>query len=195
LNLGQFCDGTLGQWATLNRETDLALCYAVNIDEADVILRGLQQDGYINYELTMSAIRVQITVPGWRFIESLRNSPLRAVTKEQSTTPEDFEMKDELPRRIWTVQDYYQAKEFYEKRGLVFNPALERGSPAANHVIAQAQLQPRQERIVRDFFISYNQKDKQWAEWVAWILEEAGYSVAILSCFSWNWKVGPIGLA
>ncbi|MEY2979684.1 MAG: hypothetical protein RLZZ435_3824, partial [Cyanobacteriota bacterium] len=31
----------------------------------------------------------------------------------------------------------------------------------------------------RDFFISYNRFDQQWAEWVAWVLEEAGYSVVI----------------
>src|SRR5882672_7993581 len=30
-----------------------------------------------------------------------------------------------------------------------------------------------------DFFISYNKADRQWAEWIAWQLEEAGYSVVI----------------
>jgi hypothetical protein len=29
----------------------------------------------------------------------------------------------------------------------------------------------------RDFFISYNKADRAWATWVAWALEEAGYSV------------------
>jgi hypothetical protein len=29
----------------------------------------------------------------------------------------------------------------------------------------------------RDFFISYNQADRTWAEWIAWQLEHAGYSV------------------
>ena len=32
---------------------------------------------------------------------------------------------------------------------------------------------------MKDFFVSYNQADRDWAEWVAWILEEAGYSVVI----------------
>ncbi|NEP01895.1 MAG: toll/interleukin-1 receptor domain-containing protein [Symploca sp. SIO2E9] len=32
---------------------------------------------------------------------------------------------------------------------------------------------------MKDFFISYNGADKAWAEWIAWILEEAGYSVVI----------------
>src|SRR3954471_19649591 len=29
----------------------------------------------------------------------------------------------------------------------------------------------------RDFFISFNQADRTWATWTAWVLEEAGYSV------------------
>jgi hypothetical protein len=29
----------------------------------------------------------------------------------------------------------------------------------------------------RDFFISFNQSDRLWARWIAWELEEAGYSV------------------
>ncbi|NWJ48743.1 MAG: tetratricopeptide repeat protein [Chloroflexi bacterium] len=31
----------------------------------------------------------------------------------------------------------------------------------------------------KDFFISYNKADKSWAEWVAWYLEAAGYSLTI----------------
>lgn len=30
-----------------------------------------------------------------------------------------------------------------------------------------------------DFFVSYQQEDRQWAEWIAWKLEEAGHSVLI----------------
>jgi hypothetical protein len=29
----------------------------------------------------------------------------------------------------------------------------------------------------RDFFVSFNQADRTWATWIAWALEEAGYSV------------------
>jgi hypothetical protein len=31
----------------------------------------------------------------------------------------------------------------------------------------------------RDFFISYNRNDRAWAEWIAWTLEEEGYSTVI----------------
>ena len=30
-----------------------------------------------------------------------------------------------------------------------------------------------------DFFVSYTQADRQWAEWIAWTLEEAEYEVLI----------------
>jgi len=32
---------------------------------------------------------------------------------------------------------------------------------------------------MKDFFISYNSADKAWAEWIAWQLKEAGYSVRL----------------
>ena len=31
--------------------------------------------------------------------------------------------------------------------------------------------------LTRDFFVSFNQTDRTWATWIAWVLEEAGYSV------------------
>ncbi|HZU02506.1 MAG TPA: TIR domain-containing protein, partial [Ktedonobacteraceae bacterium] len=38
----------------------------------------------------------------------------------------------------------------------------------------------------RDFFISYTGRDRQWAEWIAWQLEEAGYTL-----FLQAWDVRP----
>ncbi len=40
--------------------------------------------------------------------------------------------------------------------------------------------------VKRDFFVSYNKADKQWAEWIAAVLEDAGYSVLIQS-----WDIRP----
>jgi hypothetical protein len=39
---------------------------------------------------------------------------------------------------------------------------------------------------VPGFFVSYNKADKQWAEWIAWQLEEAGYNVFIQA-----WDIRP----
>src|ERR1700756_5704926 len=36
-----------------------------------------------------------------------------------------------------------------------------------------------QEEVKKDFFISYNKADRAWAEWIAWELEEAGYSTLL----------------
>jgi len=40
---------------------------------------------------------------------------------------------------------------------------------------------------MKDFFISYTQADKAWAEWIAWVLEEAGYSVVLQA---WDFRPG-----
>jgi len=33
--------------------------------------------------------------------------------------------------------------------------------------------------MMKDFFISYNNADRNWAEWIAWKLEEAGYTTVV----------------
>jgi hypothetical protein len=40
---------------------------------------------------------------------------------------------------------------------------------------------------MKDFFISYNRADRQYAEWIAWTLEAAGYSVIIQA---WDFRPG-----
>jgi len=40
---------------------------------------------------------------------------------------------------------------------------------------------------MKDFFISYNRANRDWAEWIAWTLEEAGYSVVIEA---WDFRPG-----
>ena len=39
----------------------------------------------------------------------------------------------------------------------------------------------------RDFFISYTSVDQQWAEWIAWQLEEAGYTTILQA---WDFRPG-----
>jgi hypothetical protein len=38
-----------------------------------------------------------------------------------------------------------------------------------------------------DFFISYNSADQQWAQWIAWVLEQAGYKTIIQA---WDFRPG-----
>lgn len=40
---------------------------------------------------------------------------------------------------------------------------------------------------VRDYFVSYTGVDQQWADWIAWELEEAGYTVVLQS---WDFSAG-----
>ena len=40
---------------------------------------------------------------------------------------------------------------------------------------------------MKDFFISYNKADRTWAEWIAWQLEEEGYTVVVQA---WDFRPG-----
>src|SRR5262245_53310991 len=40
-------------------------------------------------------------------------------------------------------------------------------------------LSMRQGKAVTDFFISYTSVDRFWAEWIAWMLEEAKYTTVV----------------
>jgi TIR domain/Putative transposase len=40
---------------------------------------------------------------------------------------------------------------------------------------------------IKNFFISYNRADRSWAEWVAWHLEEAGYTTVLQA---WDFRPG-----
>ena len=43
---------------------------------------------------------------------------------------------------------------------------------------------------MKDFFISYTSADRNWAEWIAWQLEEVGFNVVIQAWdFEGNWVI------
>jgi WD40 repeat protein len=52
---------------------------------------------------------------------------------------------------------------------------------------SKPNITPETQSQKKDFFISYNNADKNWAEWIAWTLEEAGYSVVIQA---WDFRPG-----
>ena len=41
--------------------------------------------------------------------------------------------------------------------------------------------------VRQDFFISYNKADRSWAEWIAWQLEEVGYTTVLQA---WDFRPG-----
>lgn len=45
----------------------------------------------------------------------------------------------------------------------------------------------QEKQSTKDFFISYNGADKVWAEWIAWQLEEAGFSTILQA---WDFRPG-----
>ena len=58
---------------------------------------------------------------------------------------------------------------------------------AIAHFLLAVQVKRGEPEDMKDVFISYNKADKNWAEWIAWILEEAGYAVVIQA---WDFRPG-----
>src|SRR2546421_11262175 len=57
---------------------------------------------------------------------------------------------------------------------------------------AVCNCEAKEERVVdtdapKDYFISYTQADQRWAEWIAWHLEEAGYTTLLQA---WDFQAG-----
>jgi hypothetical protein len=46
---------------------------------------------------------------------------------------------------------------------------------------------PAANQALADFFVSYTQSDRSWAEWIAWQLETHGYSVIVQA---WDFAAG-----
>ena len=46
---------------------------------------------------------------------------------------------------------------------------------------------PKADQNRKDFFVSYNKNDADWAEWIAWQLEDAGYSTHLMA---WDFRPG-----
>src|SRR5215471_3837033 len=61
-----------------------------------------------------------------------------------------------------------------------------------NHLLMVKKQAKRKRRAMsqnaqKHFFISYNKADRSWAEWIAWYLEEAGYTTIIQA---WDFRPG-----
>lgn len=64
---------------------------------------------------------------------------------------------------------------------------VEQCRPVDDHANPDDAQLGRSQRVSKDFFISYNGADYQWAEWIAWQLEKAGYSTVIQA---WDFRPG-----
>jgi hypothetical protein len=49
------------------------------------------------------------------------------------------------------------------------------------------EAQDSSSHSTRDFFISYTNSDRPWAEWAAWQLEEGGYTTILQA---WDFEAG-----
>jgi hypothetical protein len=69
-------------------------------------------------------------------------------------------------------------------------PALAKGvetEEPVSSVRTQGENGPVEAEIQVDFFVSYTARDEDWATWIAWQLEDAGYTVLVQA---WDFKIG-----
>jgi hypothetical protein len=66
-------------------------------------------------------------------------------------------------------------------------PPRPEDSLASDQPTAGGSYEQPQEAEKKDFFVSYNRVDRTWAEWIAWQLEEAGYTTIIQA---WDFRPG-----
>jgi hypothetical protein len=59
--------------------------------------------------------------------------------------------------------------------------------PGASTVLTKSDSESLQNSGRVDFFVSYNRHDRNWAEWIAWQLENAGYTTVIQA---WDFRPG-----
>jgi nucleoside phosphorylase len=65
------------------------------------------------------------------------------------------------------------------KNGDDIEPESVRQETASRHASAFAFELLASNYPSQDFFISYNRQDRPWAEWIAWVLESAGYTTIV----------------
>ncbi|WP_239395273.1 KGGVGR-motif variant AAA ATPase [Frankia sp. CiP3] len=136
--------------------------------------------------------------------ESERRQLARQFQRQPRTTPEEFAadslMARQFQRQLMMLNEIKNAssgassqvtgpqKVQDEQDEQVISLRILR-TIAEEFVARQFQRQPRTtpEEFVADFLISYATEDQNWAEWVAWQLEDAGYRVLIQS---WDTTLG-----
>jgi outer membrane protein assembly factor BamB len=73
------------------------------------------------------------------------------------------------------------------QRPITPSPIFEPPSPSEKRQPGAPKPSQPAETGKKDFFVSYNRADRQWAEWIAWQLEAAGYTTIIQA---WDFRPG-----
>ncbi|RZM81950.1 TIR domain-containing protein [Leptolyngbya iicbica] len=110
-------------------------------------------------------------------------SPVSGFVELDNKTPEQLAtlILERLAVNEHRPKDYYTCTAKF-----VRNDATSRQPSVKVPYSNLPQVQPSFERDTtsahpptRDFFISYTKPDRAWAEWIGWMLEEAGYTIFI----------------
>jgi hypothetical protein len=104
------------------------------------------------------------------------------------------ELIDQVLRFLYDVEEHYKSimldslnKDTEEESISDFESTTKLQEKSVNPYLLRSGTLHYGGPEMHDFFISYNKADRNWAEWIAWTLEEAGYSVVIQA---WDFRPG-----
>jgi len=166
--------------SSLCREIDEGL-YEIEPDIRDVLLAGLSQ--------TYPAQRTRdIATLLWQYVD--HHSPWSdrmELERAQQLTALNFLNPEKAQQWLVTVetevsQGQVAAREWF----IAMRQDIENQAQHLKDTNTKESQEPS-ELPTKDFFISYNRHDRQWAEWIAWTLEAAGYSAVLQA---WNFRAG-----
>src|SRR6266702_6415792 len=106
---------------------------------------------------------------------------------QEATKPSMFPSDQQNPSSelLSDANDYITQESSEQLSGAENASQLQNISPVPSTVLFSDVLLPQVD--LKDFFIIYYRVDRSWAKWIAWELENAGYS-AILP--PWSYKSG-----
>jgi CheY-like chemotaxis protein len=158
--------------SSLCREIDEGL-YEIEPDIRDVLLAGLSQ--------TYDAQRTRdIATLLWQYVD--RHSPWSdrvELERAQQLTALNFLNPEKAQQWLVNVetevsQGQVAAREWF----VAMRKDIENQAQHLKDSDAE-ETQGTIEASTTDFFVSYNRHDHAWAEWIAWTLETAGYSIML----------------
>jgi TIR domain len=159
--------------------------------DRDDIAWGASWQQRIDEALDDVSLLLVIITPGFFHSEACRAELARFLERERRLGRQDLilpvyyisapEMEDPAVRASDEVARVLDSRQFFDWRQLRFESS---SAPVVRRAVAQLANRmvnvwfAVQERRW-DFFVSYVQADRLWAEWIAWQLEAGGFSVLI----------------
>jgi outer membrane protein assembly factor BamB len=155
--------------------------------------RGGQFEGQVADTRRITTVQAGQTREDWLDVRPLAcgdSVPLRVSIEYQDYAGTAYTWQDTLYLPVAPVPTVLHSQGggvVPTRRPLTSRPFPEPRPPSGKRRPGPSKESPPPETGKKDFFVSYNRADCQWAEWIAWQLEAAGYTTIIQA---WDFRPG-----